>query len=117
MIKVGIIGAGSLTAEELLKILLNHKNVEVNILHSETYQGKKVASVWPAFKNLTGLFFSEPSLQKIKEVCDCIFITRPHGKASEVRRGGPVGIGPLSGRRGGVRPLHELAATATLAHQ
>ena len=57
MIKIGIIGAGSLTAEELLKILLGHKNAEIIILHSETYQGKKVDSVWPAFKNLTDLSF------------------------------------------------------------
>ncbi|MEW6087611.1 MAG: N-acetyl-gamma-glutamyl-phosphate reductase [bacterium] len=83
MIKVGIIGAGSLTAEELLKILLKHKKIKVNILHSETYQGKTVSSVWPSFKNLTALLFSAPSMQKIKEECDCIFITRPHGKASE----------------------------------
>ena len=78
MIKIGIIGAGSLTAEELLKILLGHKNAEIIILHSETYQGKKVDSVWPAFKNLTDLSFSAPSIQKIKEECDCVFITRPH---------------------------------------
>lgn len=84
MVKVGIIGAGSLTAEELLKILLGHKNVEVSVLHSETYQGKTVASVWPAFKNVTNLSFDAPLFQKIKEKCDCVFITRPHGKASEV---------------------------------
>ncbi|MFH1288947.1 MAG: N-acetyl-gamma-glutamyl-phosphate reductase [bacterium] len=84
MMKIGIIGAGSLTAEELLKILLRHKDVEIKVLHSETYQGKTVVSVWPAFKNLTNLSFGVPSLQEIKEGCDCVFITRPHGKASEV---------------------------------
>lgn len=83
MVKVGIIGAGSLTAEELLRILLGHKNVEVSVLHSETYQGKTVASVWPAFKNLTNLSFDAPLFQKIKEKCDCVFMTRPHGKAIE----------------------------------
>ena len=42
LIKAGIFGAASLTAGKLIKLLLDHPNVEINYLTSETYEGQSV---------------------------------------------------------------------------
>lgn len=43
MIKVGIVGADSSDAGELLRILVNHPEVEVTTLYSQSLSGRKVA--------------------------------------------------------------------------
>ena len=40
MIKVGIIGGSGYTGGELIRILLNHSNVEIDFIYSTTRAGK-----------------------------------------------------------------------------
>lgn len=48
MIKVGIAGATGYTGLELVRLLLGHPAVEIAALTSETYQGQKIAEVFPS---------------------------------------------------------------------
>ena len=43
MAKIGIAGASGYTGLELLRLLVNHPEVEIVCLTSETYQGKRVS--------------------------------------------------------------------------
>ena len=43
MISVGIVGASGFTGEELVKLLLKHPNVSLDVLTSRTHAGKKVS--------------------------------------------------------------------------
>ena len=61
MIKTGIYGASGYTGQELLRLLLRHPGVKVAAVTSRTYKGKKVADVFPAFRNLTDLQFMDAS--------------------------------------------------------
>ena len=42
MITVSIVGASGYTGRELIKILINHPQVKIAHLTSETYKGKRI---------------------------------------------------------------------------
>ena len=57
--RVGIIGASGYTGRELIRILSAHPCVELKVLNSSTYGGKKVSEVFPeARKHLLFELFS-----------------------------------------------------------
>ncbi|HII95575.1 MAG TPA: N-acetyl-gamma-glutamyl-phosphate reductase, partial [Candidatus Methanofastidiosum sp.] len=79
-----IIGATGYTGGELLRLLLNHNKVEIGVLTSESYAGKKVSDVHP---NLTGLVeqsFVSLEINKIIDESDIIFAALPHGASNEI---------------------------------
>ena len=43
MISVGIVGASGFTGEELVKLLLKHPDISIDVLTSRTHVGKKVS--------------------------------------------------------------------------
>lgn len=51
-IKVGIIGATGYAGIELLRILLNHPNVELAALGSVSFEGKALSDVYPSLQGL-----------------------------------------------------------------
>ena len=55
MTKVGIIGATGYVGAELLRILLNHKEVTVTALSSVSYEGQEIQSIYKNFMNKTDL--------------------------------------------------------------
>jgi N-acetyl-gamma-glutamyl-phosphate reductase len=79
-IKVGIVGATGLTGEKLIKLLLNHKFVELEILVSESNTGNSVEDAHKNLKGLTNKKFDDLKLDKIVEKCDCVFLCKGHGE-------------------------------------
>ena len=88
-IKVSIAGASGYTGVELLRILLNYKEVEIVQISSRQYEGKALKEVFPFFigskfenlkfvseldKNLSDFYFlclpHEPSLELAKQLID-----------------------------------------------
>ena len=49
MIKAGIIGASGYAGAELLRLLLNHDEVEVVAISSQSYLGQELSSLYPSF--------------------------------------------------------------------
>ncbi len=87
MIKAGIFGASSLTAGKLIELLLNHPEVEISFLASETFNGLGLEAPFHGrFKNLLDLKFESyySSKNKILSKCDVVFLTKPHGKHGNV---------------------------------
>jgi len=78
MIKAAIIGASGYAGYELIKLLKNHKKVDLTILDSITYHGKKVRSLYPDFK--CDLKFTKSSFDQINE-SDVVFLALPSGLA------------------------------------
>lgn len=79
MIKVGIIGAAGYTAGELLRILVNHPDVEVVFAHSSSNAGNKVYDVHSGLVGDTELCFSsEYDLNAV----DVVFLCSGHGKST-----------------------------------
>lgn len=80
MIKAGIIGGAGYTAGELIRILLNHPQVEIGFVQSSSNAGNPVADVHADLLGDTNLKFT--SEMNFSEV-DVIFLCMGHGKSKE----------------------------------
>lgn len=77
MIKAGIIGGAGYTAGELIRLLLNHPDVEICWINSSSNAGNSIADVHQGLIGETGLkFTSEIDL----DIIDILFCCTPHGE-------------------------------------
>ncbi len=80
MIRAGIIGGAGYTAGELLRILLNHPEVEIGFVHSSSNAGNRLYEVHEGLYGDTELCFSgDFDLSSI----DVLFLCSAHGKSAE----------------------------------
>ncbi len=80
MIKVGIIGGAGYTAGELLRILLNHPDVEIGFVQSTSNAGNLISDVHDDLLGETDLIFiDEMPFEKV----DVLFLCMGHGKSLE----------------------------------
>ena len=80
MIKVGIIGGAGYTAGELLRILVNHPEVEIVFVHSTSNAGNHLYDVHGGLFGDTELTFSD---SHDLEAVDVLFLCSAHGKSRE----------------------------------
>lgn len=79
MLRVGIIGGAGYTAGELLRILLNHPEVSIVFVHSESNALKPLWTVHSGLFGETDMCFSDCApLESI----DVLFLCSGHGKSS-----------------------------------
>lgn len=76
MIKAGIIGGAGYTGGETLRLLLNHPNVTIEFVQSESQAGKKVYEVHHDCLGATEMIF-----QKEIGKADVVFICKGHGES------------------------------------
>lgn len=76
MIKAGIIGGAGYTGGEVIRLLLNHPNVELSFVQSESQHGKKLYEVHNDCFSATELQF-----QKELGEADVIFLCKGHGES------------------------------------
>jgi N-acetyl-gamma-glutamyl-phosphate reductase len=87
MIKAGIIGGAGYTAGELLRILINHPNVEIAFVHSTSNAGNKITDVHGGLTGETDLTFTDliPLMGgrtrgfAPTEAIDALFLCSAHG--------------------------------------
>ncbi|MEM9868554.1 MAG: N-acetyl-gamma-glutamyl-phosphate reductase [Bacteroidota bacterium] len=78
MIKAGIVGGSGYTGGELLRILLNHPEVDIDFVFSTTRAGKPISNAHPDLLGLTDLkFASTPNLK-----VDVVFLCLGHGNSA-----------------------------------
>lgn len=80
MIRVAVVGATGYTGVELLRILVQHPEVSIQMVTSRAEAGKAVSSVFPNIREHLQLNFSEPDLDLLAE-CDLVFFATPHATA------------------------------------
>lgn len=79
MIKVGIIGATGYAGNELVRILVNHPEVEIKWLGSKSYDGEKYSDIYRnTFEIIDGICKAK-TLEEISEDVDVIFTATPQG--------------------------------------
>ena len=79
MIKVGIIGATGYAGNELVRILVNHPEVEIKWLGSKSYDGEKYSDIYRnTFEIIDGICTAR-TLEEISEDVDVIFTATPQG--------------------------------------
>jgi N-acetyl-gamma-glutamyl-phosphate/LysW-gamma-L-alpha-aminoadipyl-6-phosphate reductase len=77
--KIGIMGASGYAGGELLRLLLSHPEAELEFVTSSRFAGEFVYMVHPNLRGSTKLKFTPPSVQRLAEVCDLVFLATPHG--------------------------------------
>ena len=80
MIKVGLVGGTGYTGVELLRILVQHPEVDLKVVTSRGEDGKPVSQMFPNLRPFTDICFSVPDVQTLCE-CDLVFFATPHGVA------------------------------------
>src|SRR5512135_642278 len=80
MLNVSIVGASGYTGGELLRILLQHPQVTVFQVTSESHVGEYVYQTHPNLRGRTTLqYTARDQLQP----CDLLFLALPHGEAQK----------------------------------
>ncbi|GBU08367.1 N-acetyl-gamma-glutamyl-phosphate reductase [Bacteroidales bacterium] len=80
MIKIGIIGGAGYTAGELIRLLINHPQVEISFIHSSSNAGNKIADVHCGLVGETELVFSD---KHPFEDIDALFLCSAHGDSKK----------------------------------
>jgi N-acetyl-gamma-glutamyl-phosphate reductase len=77
MIRTAIIGGAGYTAGELIRLLLNHPDVELTFVHSNSQAGRPLAQLHAGLQGETDMLFTveEPPLDDI----DLLFFCTAHG--------------------------------------
>lgn len=81
-LKIAIIGASGYTGAELIRILINHKKVEISALVANSNAGQKITQLYPHL-----IHYNLPDLKKIEEIdftkIDVVFGCLPHTTSQE----------------------------------
>ncbi len=79
MIKTGIIGGSGYTGGELIRILLNHSQVEIDFVYSTTRGGKSLSTAHPDLLGLTTMNFT----QEVNLNVAVVFLCLGHGNSTK----------------------------------
>ncbi|MCL4169190.1 UNVERIFIED_CONTAM: hypothetical protein GTU68_030842, partial [Idotea baltica] len=79
MIKAGIIGGSGYTGGELIRILLNHPQVEIDFVFSTTRAGKAITSAHADLLGATNLCFTG----EVNSNVDVVFLCLGHGNSTK----------------------------------
>ena len=79
-IKAGIVGGTGYTGVELLRLLVQHPQVELKAITSRKEAGTPVARMFPSLRRKVDLAFTEPGARALAG-CDVVFFATPNGVA------------------------------------
>ena len=85
-IKAGIIGGAGYTGGELIRILINHPDVELSFIHSNSSAGKYLYQVHGDLLGETKMQFSET----VEDNIDVLFLCVGHGEAKKFLEANPI---------------------------
>ncbi|WP_099203029.1 N-acetyl-gamma-glutamyl-phosphate reductase [Miniphocaeibacter massiliensis] len=84
MIKVGIVGSTGYAGGELIRLLLNHKDVEIKWLYSQSYLGKDYHSIFGNFFKLIDKTCVGGDINELINEVDLVFTGTPQGYCSGI---------------------------------
>ncbi|MBQ4537178.1 MAG: N-acetyl-gamma-glutamyl-phosphate reductase [Lachnospiraceae bacterium] len=84
MIKVGIIGATGYAGNELVRILMNHKEAEIVWFGSRSYIDKKYSEVYQNMFQIVEDICKDDNLDELAKQVDVIFTATPQGFLASV---------------------------------
>lgn len=82
MIKVGVVGGTGYTGVELLRLLVMHPEVDLQVVTSRSEAGSPVADMFPNLRGATEVCFTEPDVDRLG-ACDLVFFATPNGTAMQ----------------------------------
>src|SRR5215211_8400232 len=82
-IKVGIAGGAGYTGGELIRLLINHPNIELDFIYSKSNAGNPVFKVHHDLVGETDLKFTDNNAPLEDEGIDVLFLCVRHGEAKK----------------------------------
>ena len=83
MLKVGVVGGTGYTGVELLRLLVSHPEVDLEMVTSRSEDGRAVADMFSNLRGHTSVKFTEPDVNKLAS-CDVVFFATPNGTAMKM---------------------------------
>jgi N-acetyl-gamma-glutamyl-phosphate reductase len=80
MIRVGVVGATGYTGIELVRLLLQHPGVSIDVVTSRGEAGRRLDNLFPSLLGCTDLCFTDPA-DADYAACDVVFFATPHNVA------------------------------------
>ncbi|MDR0900289.1 MAG: N-acetyl-gamma-glutamyl-phosphate reductase [Methanobrevibacter sp.] len=81
MKKIAIVGGSGYTGGELIRLLQNHKDVEITTVTSRQYAGTPIAKIHPNIRD-SNLVFEDKSPKELD--ADIVFTATPHGASMKI---------------------------------
>ncbi len=83
-IRVGVVGATGYTGSELLRLLLGHPGVALQVVTSRSEAGVPLAAAWPNLRGKSELAYQDPAVETLAGSCDLVFFATPHTVAQSM---------------------------------
>ena len=84
MVRVGVLAASGYIGGELLRLLIQHPEVELTTATSRRYAGEYVFRVHPNLRGITELKFSANDPSRVIASSDVVFAALPHGESVKI---------------------------------
>ncbi len=78
VLKIAVVGATGYAGCELIKILLNHPEVEITSVSGKVDKADKISNIFPVFKSRLGLICGDVDVPAISKEADLMFLALPH---------------------------------------
>src|SRR5918911_2341767 len=82
--EVGVVGASGYVGGELLRLLVSHPKVHINMVTSRQKAREYVHRIHPSLKGFIDLTFSPMDMDRMASSCDLVFTSVPHGKSNKI---------------------------------
>ncbi len=83
-LRVGIVGASGYGGVQLVRLLMDHPQVEVTYLGGESSAGKPFTELYPHLGHCVNLTIQPLDIEKITSQCEVVFLSLPNGLAYEM---------------------------------
>ena len=82
--KIGIIGASGYGGVQLVKLLLEHPEIEIVYLGGDSSAGKQYGSIYPHLAHCVDLSVEKIDLDVVASRCEAVFLGLPNGLACDI---------------------------------
>lgn len=84
MLKVGVVGATGYAGEEVVKILIDHKDVKITELSAIIEKEEPISSLLPVFKGRLDVVCRKPDAEAMARNVDLVFLCLPHKVSMDI---------------------------------
>ena len=84
MFKIAVIGATGYVGTEIIRLLVQHPNIEISAVVSKSFTGQSLSEIYPNFKNLFDKTLMDMDLDLLCEKADIFITALPHDASRDI---------------------------------